>query len=82
MKKEKRISQQNESKKEEKKICGKLREDCAWLQEQYVHCGDFVERHFAIAGLQERNAVIFYFDGMANSHTVQDNLLQTLLVDG
>lgn len=60
---------------------GVLVQDMAWLQNRYVRCSDLVYRQFLVGGQQERQAAIFYFDGMTSSKVVHDNILQPLLID-
>lgn len=60
---------------------GVLLQDMAWLQNRYVRCSDLVYRQFTVGGRQERQAAVFYFDGMTSSKVVHDNILQPLLID-
>lgn len=60
---------------------GALPQDMAWLQSRYAGCSDLVYRQFLVGGRQERQAAIFYFDGMTSSKIVHDNILQPLLLD-
>ena len=62
-------------------VSGILEQDMDWLKQQYVRCSDFIYRHVTIGGQQERQAAIFYFDGMTSSDVVHDNILQPLLLD-
>lgn len=60
---------------------GVLTQDMEWLQNRYVRCSDLVYRQFTVGGRQERQAAVFYFDGMTSSKVVHDNILQPLLLD-
>lgn len=60
---------------------GMLTQDMEWLQNRYVRCSDLVYRQFTVGGRQERQAAVFYFDGMTSSKVVHDNILQPLLLD-
>ena len=60
---------------------GVLTRDMKWLQDRYVRCSDLVYRQFTVGGRQERQAAIFYFDGMTSSKVIHDNILQPLLID-
>lgn len=62
-------------------LSGALPQDMAWLQSRYAGCSDLVYRQFLVGGRQERQAAIFYFDGMTSSKVVHDNILQPLLLD-
>ncbi len=51
---------------------GMLTQDMEWLQNRYVRCSDLVYRQFTVGGRQERQAAVFYFDGMTSSKVVHD----------
>lgn len=57
---------------------GRLDEDIAHLQELFERCSDFVCREFQIGNVK---AAIFYFDGMAKTETVNDEILRSLILE-
>ncbi len=74
-------SSSSDSEQPQVPVSGMLQKDMAWLKQKYDRCSDLIDRQFTIGGAQERQAAIFYFDGMTSSDVVHDNILQPLLLD-
>ncbi len=62
-------------------VSGDLTKDMNWLKQHYSRCSDLIHRYITIGGDQNRQAALFYFDGMTDSQVVHDNILQPLLLD-
>ena len=56
-------------------------EECVkWRSDTFTNCSDLVQRVFTIGFAQQRQAAIFYFDGLIDKQLVNEHVLQPLIL--
>lgn len=81
---QRRLTQQSEQKLQEKvhmPVYADLDKNVAFLKKILGKSGDIISRRFIIPHESNREAVLFYIDGMADSQVIDDFILHSLTVE-